>query len=354
MADQNILLVQTGFLGDVVLSTPVISSLKKIYPDAAITLMTTPLAAPLVEHHPGVTEVIRYDKRGRDRGLSGLLGMARLLRSRRFFAAFSLHKSYRTALLLAAAGIRPRYGFSEAALPWLYTKTAPRTGAGHEVLRNLALLRVLGREPESLDQSMQVSFPAEMAAAVSIRCGLPASDRLVGIAPGSVWATKRWTAGGFAEVARRLADDGWRVVLIGGPDDAAVGAEIEGQSGAVLYNMIGKLSLLESACLIAQLRLLISNDSAPLHLASAARTPVVALFCATVPEFGYGPWGVDSEILGVSGLSCRPCGRHGGQTCPTGTHACQRQLSADTVFQAAVRLIERSVPRVQFGDRPLH
>ncbi len=355
---QRILLVQTGFLGDVILSTPVLASLRRLYPDSGISVLTTPLAADLVRHHPDASEVIIYDKRGADSGFLGLLRIVRELRRRRFSAAFSLHKSYRTALLLFFAGIHPRYGFKEAALPWLYTKTAGRTGAGHEVLRNLAILRAVGREPAELEQSMLVAFPAELPAGAAAKIGISDRDKLVGIAPGSVWATKRWTVEGFAELARMLAAGGYHVVLIGGPDDADVGAQIERAANVELTNAIGRLTLLESAGLISSLRLLISNDSAPLHMASASRTPAVAIFCATVPEFGYGPWQNDHEIVGVNGLSCRPCGRHGGQSCPTGTHACQKDLSATVVFEAAVRLLDNrpldniAGRQIESGHRP--
>ena len=354
MPGEKILLVQTGFLGDVILSTPVIKTLRRLYPDSPITVLTTPLAAPLIEFNPDVAAVIRYDKRGADRGFLGFFRLAAELRRCNFSTVFSLHKSYRTAALLAAARIGNRFGFSEAALPWLYTRTASRSGCAHEVQRNLAIFKAVEADAASVDQSMAVYFPPEMPALVAERLGFRPDEKLVGLAPGSVWATKRWTVEGFSELARKLAGAGQRVVLIGGPDDSAVGAEIERTAGVPVVNLIGKLSLLESACLISQLRILVSNDSAPLHLASAARTPVVAIFCATVPEFGYGPWQTENEVVGVSGLSCRPCGRHGGQHCPTGTHACQRQLSADTVFQAAVRLMTRTTPQRMSGGLPQH
>ena len=165
---------------------------------------------------------------------------------------------------------------------------------------------------------------------------------LLGVAPGSVWATKRWTSKGFAEVIESFHNEGYAVVLIGGPGDREVGKEIEELCGISLRNLIGEVSLLVSAAIVSKLRLLVTNDSAPLHLASATGTPVVAVFCATVPEFGYGPWQVPSETVGVSGLSCRPCGRHGGNICPTGTHACQLELSSAMVIDAAKKVLARA------------
>ena len=124
--------------------------------------------------------------------------------------------------------------------------------------------------------------------------------------------------------------------------DLQVSNQVEGVSGVPIVNLVGKTDLVLSAAVISQLSLLITNDSAPLHLASATGTPVVAVFCATVPEFGFGPWQVIHETIGVSGLACRPCGRHGGQHCPTGTHACQVGLSSRAVIEAAQRVLERA------------
>ena len=120
----KLLLVQTGFLGDVILSSPVISALADCYPQAEISVLTTPLARELVCYHPRVSETLVFDKRGKDSGLFGLLRMVRTLRSKDFAVVFSLHKSYRTALLLRLAGIKTRYGFAEASMPWLYSSTA--------------------------------------------------------------------------------------------------------------------------------------------------------------------------------------------------------------------------------------
>lgn len=337
----KILLVQTGFLGDLVLSTPVIANIKALYPKAELTVLTTPLAADLVRSHPAVSQVLTFDKRKSQKGLAGLFDMQKRIRREKFAIVFSLHKSYRTALLLFLAGIPKRYGFKEAAASFIYSKTAKRSDQAHDVLRNLAIFRCIGKEPEELLQEMKIALPADAIAKAESLLATKNAKPLVGIAPGSVWATKRWTSEGFSVLAKALASQGFQVVLIGGPDDAEIASEVESSAALPLVNLIGKTSLIESAAVIAKLDLLVCNDSAPLHLASASKTPVVAIFCATVPEFGYGPWGTEAEVLGVSGLSCRPCGRHGGNICPTGTKACQIQLLPETVIAATNRLYER-------------
>ncbi len=336
----KILLVQTGFLGDVVLSTPTIASLRKLYPQAELFFMTTPDAAELVQHHPELKEILIFDKRRSMRGMSGLLKMSALLREKQFQIVFSLHKSWRTALLLWLARIPKRYGFSEASGQMFYTQTAPRRDLAHEVLRNLAIFRNVGEDPEHLESNLHIELSEvaknQATELLKVFEGMP----ILGVAPGSVWATKRWTKEGFSEVVRNFSQRGFGVVLLGGERDRILSEEIEREAGVQCLNLCGSTSLLVSVAVIKCLELLLANDTAPLHMASAVQTPVVALFCATVPEFGYTPWKVPSRILGVEGLSCRPCGRHGGEICPTGTHACQKNLLPLEVISGISNLLE--------------
>lgn len=335
----KILIVQTGFLGDVVLSTPLITALRRRFPESELSFLTTPAAAGLVTDHPALRETIIFDKRGTASGWRGLWRMAAELRRRKFDIAFSLHKSLRTAALLVLAGVPVRYGFREAAGAFLYSATAQRSDLPHDVLRNLALLRTIGAEPREQEAVLEIALPA---AARERAAGLlrPYHGRpVVVIAPGSVWLTKRWLPEGFARAAAHLQTRGNQVVLVGGTDDRSVAAEIRRACPPDVLDLTGNLTLAESAAVIAAAQLLITNDSAPLHLASAFRVPVVALFCATVPEFGFGPWQTRHVILGVPGLSCRPCGRHGGNACPTGTHFCRNQLPAAEVIAAAESLL---------------
>lgn len=345
----KILLFQTSFLGDVILSTPVIESIRRFYPTSQITVLTTPQASDIVRYHPDVSKTIVYDKRGKDRGIAGFLRMVKFLRKQQFKVVFSLHKSWRTALLLYACRIPQRIGFSEASGAWLYTKRSNRSGCDHDVLRNLSIFRVLGYEPEALSQKLQVHVPEDVETQMQelLRPFGEGAKELVGIAPGSVWATKRWPPAGFGEVTRQLYDDGYAVVLLGGKSDMTVATEVEISAKRNLLNLTGKTSLLQAAAIIQRLKLLITNDSAPLHLASAFQVPVVALFCSTVPEFGFGPWKTPSTSLGVSDLYCRPCGSHGRQRCPTGTLACQRKLLASQVVEAAKRLLRQPVTQRQ-------
>jgi len=340
---KRILVVQTGFIGDVVLSTSVFANLRNRYPSTEIIALTTPLAKGLLEYHPAIAKVLVFDKRGGRSGFRGLLQMAAELRQFKFEAVFSLHKSWRTALLLRLANIPVRYGFKEASGAFLYTRTAPRRELSHEVLRNLAILRCIGLEPIAADKTLVVSFSP--AAQNEARTHLQSCQgkRVIGFAPGSVWPTKRWPSASFIELGKQLIEEDFDIVLVGGPDDRALGSQIQQALGERCIDLTGKTSLPVSAAVIAELDVLVSNDSAPLHLASAVKTPSVALFCATIPEFGFGPWENEHRILGVAGLACRPCGRHGAKTCPTGTRACMLELNPVAVRNAIHSLLADAV-----------
>ncbi len=343
-ADMKILIVQTGFIGDVILSTPVFSNLRKQYPQAEIHLMTTPEARGLFDSDQNLNLVFAFDKRGEHSGWEGFLQIRNLLKQEKYDLVFSLHKSYRTALLLFLSRIPQRYGFKEAKLNFLYSKTVSRNNYTHEALRNLCILENINLHVKELDSQLNLNFSDQtLAEAKKVLSFLNPNQKIVGLAPGSVWATKRWTKEGFAETAKKLYETGHQIVLIGGPQDRELAKEIEKIAQLELLNLTGKTNLATSAAVISHLDLLITNDSAPLHLAAACKIPVVALFCATVPEFGFGPWSVSHINLGVDSLSCRPCSPHGKQYCPTGTHACQKDISVNSVVTAAKHLLKKEI-----------
>jgi heptosyltransferase-2 len=179
--------------------------------------------------------------------------------------------------------------------------------------------------------------PAERAAVDRV-LDAGTGEPIIALAPGSVWATKRWPY--FAELARALRDVA-RIVVIGSDADRALAAEIVGATKGQAVDATGRLSLLASADLIGRAALLVTNDSAPLHLASAMNTPTIAVFGPTVPEFGFGPLADSSTVVGRDDLACRPCDRHGPQKCPLGHWRCMREISPEQVAQLARRLITR-------------
>ncbi len=337
----RILLVQTSFLGDVVLSTPVIAALKKLYPEAELWLMTTPQAAALVRRDPLLAGIIPFAKRGADRGLAGLRHLAERLRHMNFARAYALQRSARTSLLLALSRIPLRLGFTEARLSFLYHETRPRPAALHDVQRNLALLAPEIGPPEELQPPPELRlYPpqsVELPPELSSRLPEPGSYAL--LVPGSVWETKRWSAAGFHEVATWLRARRIPVVLNGSPEEAPLCAEVA--AGLEVLNLAGTADLAAALHLAARARVIVCNDSLTLHLASAFKIPCVAIFCATVPAFGFGPWrNPRAVIVAREDLACRPCARHGGHRCPRKSWECSRGLPADRVIAALQRILD--------------
>jgi heptosyltransferase-2 len=321
---------QTSFLGDVVLTTPLLSALRQRVAARRLAVLVRPEAAPLLAGHPDVDAVVIDDKRGRDRGLAGVVRVARRLRRERFDVAVSPHRSLRTALVLAAAGIPRRIGFRESRGAWLFHQRVPRDRRRHDVERNLALVGPLGGAGEP----PRLHLPVAPAAAARAAALLPAGPGpLVGVAPGSVWATKRWSPEGFAAVVAGLRRDGARPVVLGGPEEAALGARVAALGGGATV-LAGRTDLSTLVAVVDRLALLVANDSAPMHVACARGVPVVAVFCATSPALGYGPWGSQATVIEAD-LACRPCARHGGRRCPRATDDCIHLVAPEAVLAAA-------------------
>jgi lipopolysaccharide heptosyltransferase II len=322
------LVVQTAFLGDVVLTTPLLSVLAERH--GPVDVVTTPAAAPLIETHPAVRRVIPYAKRGADRGLTGLLRLGRSLRAERYAFAYLPHRSLRSAALALIARIPRRIGFADG---WrlLYTGSRPRPATGHEIDRLLALADVLPHHQTT--PALGLTALDVAAAEAALRTGGIAGT-FAALAPGSIWGSKRWPH--YAALAEQLAGR-LEVVIVGGLEDASLGEDVVaavGRSGGRGVNLCGRLTLRQSAAVIRKAAVLVTNDSAPLHFAQAVATPTIAMFGPTLPSFGFGPRGPRDRALGVDGLPCRPCSAHGPARCPLGHHLCMQSLRVEDVLHA--------------------
>ena len=309
------------------LTTPLLVALAARH--GPVDVVTTPAAAPLIETHPAVRRVIPYDKKGRDRGLGGLVRLARALRAEQYECAYLPHRSLRTALAAWLARIPQRVGFDDG---WrsLYTDVRRRATQGHEIDRALALA---GVTVHRIRPSLHVPLADRTATEGFLReHGI--RERFVALAPGSIWGSKRWPH--YSELAERLAGS-VGIVVVGGPEDAGLAAEITAavaRSGGQAVSGCGRLTIRQSAEAIRRAAVLVTNDSAPLHFAQAVDTPTVAIFGSTVPSFGFGPRGPRDRVVQLDGLPCRPCSAHGPPSCPLGHHLCMKSLSVQDVLQA--------------------
>ncbi len=338
----NLLIIQTAFLGDVVLTLPLVQEIKRQQPAWKIDVVTIPRSNDLLNNHPAIRRVIVFDKRGKDNGMTGLQLVAQKLKVWRYDIALIPHRSLRSALLARLAAIPRRIGFNTSGGRLLLTETIQYRKELHEVERNLEFLPPIGLTiPE---KPLPRLFPSEIDQArvnhfLSSYADFP--SKIVTIAPGSVWNTKRWLPERFIDLAKKVVQNGFGVVLIGGGEDEELGRSIlDAVDSPRCVSAIGALTLLQSAELIRRSHVLVSNDSAPMHLAVAMQTPVVAIFGATVPSFGFAPYGVHDVVVETPGLECRPCNIHGGPHCPIKTFDCMTRIEADGVLKHVLKLAD--------------
>jgi len=330
------LVIQTSFLGDTILTTPLIAELSKRGP---VDVVTTPASASLLTNHPGIRSVVPYDKRGADRGARGFLRMVSRLRRFSYDTAYLAQGSMRSAVLALAAGVGRRVGFATSAGRALYNDKVEFREDLHHALR---LLRLARRDamPDNTDVRPRL-FPGipERGAVdrlLALHNAFDEGPPLVALAPASVWATKAWPY--YGELAQALAPSA-RVVVLGSIADAALAADVCARAGPTALNAAGVLTLLGSAELIRRCHLLVTNDSAPQHLASAVDTPTITIFGPTVPAFGFGPLAKGSTTIGIDSLACRPCDRHGPRKCPLGHWRCMKEISPGDVAARVVDIL---------------
>jgi heptosyltransferase-2 len=330
--------IQTAFFGDVILTTPLVRRACERL-GAPVDVVMLPAAVPVLANNPYVRDRIPFDKHGRDRGLAGFLRLAALLRRRHYEVAYLAQSSLRSALIAFAARVPRRIGFRGAAGAFLHTHSVAPRGEPHQVERLLALADGAPdrREPEIYPGSEDRAAVDALLAEAGIH------SEFVVLAPGSQWGSKRWPF--FPDLARSLAAE-IPLAIVGGSGDRADARAIRTAlgPGTPVADATGRLSILAAGELIRRARVLVSNDSAPVHLASAVGTATVEIYGPTAPIFGFAaraPW---SKIVEHDPMDCRPCSHHGPPACPLGHHRCMREISISRVL-AEVRTLLQIVPK---------
>jgi len=338
---EKILLVQTAFIGDVVLTTPLIKAVKKKFSNAKLSVLVIPETEGLLKNNPYVDDVIVYDKRGQEKNLHAFFQLVNRIKQAKFDLALVPHRSYRTSFLVFLSKIPERIGFDKNQASFFLTKKITYQNNLHEIDRNLSLIQANGL---ALKEKLPELFPDKnnFARVESFLAEnkISSNDKIVAIAPGSTWATKRWLPEGFAKVADWLIqNEKAKVVVIGSKEDEKLANGIGNFMQTKPVVACGKLSLLDSAALLSKCKLLLANDTATVHMAVAMKTPVVEIYGSTVPAFGFYPYG-DGHLIIEKNLSCRPCGIHGHQKCPLGHFKCMKEISAEEVFNTVVKKLK--------------
>ncbi len=323
------LIIQTAFLGDVVLATAVAEKLHQHFPDAEIDFLVRKGNESLLENHPYLNQVIVWDKKKNK--LGNLFKLIFAIRKKKYNAVINLQRYFSTGLLTAYSGAHRKIGFSKNPLSFLFTKKIKHEFGSiqhpiHEVDRNLSLVKSF-TDFKSIKPKL---YPSEENYKTTEKLK---QKEYICIAPGSVWFTKQFPATKWIDFIRRL-DTNYIIYLIGSKEDNDIAENIKQTIGAKnVHNLTGKISLLESAALIKDAKMNYVNDSAPLHIATAMNAPVTAIFCSTIPEFGFGPLSEQGYIIQTDkNLSCKPCGLHGKKACPQSHFECATTIKTEQLL----------------------
>ncbi len=346
LKESKILIIQSAFIGDVVLTLPLVQQLSKTFPHFSIDVIVIPRSAEVLRNHPAINNIIIYDKYGIDKGIKGFLRLLKFIKSEHYEIAFIPHRSFRSALLAYLGKIKRRIGFNKSVGKILYTDIVKYEKGNHEIGRNLSLLKPISKVKIIKEPPLLYPTSADIVFINKILFEEEILDtsKLIGVAPGSVWNTKRWTKEGYFQLIKKLVSMNFILCLIGGKDDVVLCEEIVSAIGTGrVFSTAGKLSLLQSAELIKRCKILVSNDSAPIHIAAAVGTPVVAIFGPTVPAFGFAPIGKLDSVIETLNLKCRPCAIHGGKKCPIGTFECMLKIKHELVYDKIMEVYHKSM-----------
>lgn len=336
---QKVLIIQTAFPGDAILTLPMIQQLKKSNGNVLIDVICIPSTKIIFEASPYINSVIELDKKDKHKSLFALYKFSRQLRKNNYDAVYSPHRSLRSALITLELNVKETYGFDNSTLKFVYQHTAKYNLSDHEVKRNLSLI---GENYSDGGWKIlpELSVPGEIRNKIDhfIKNEIK-EEKIIVIAPGSVWQTKIYPAEHYKEIINYLTEDGYTVILIGGEADKDLCEHIKSSYGDKVLNIAGKFSFIETAGLLKHVKLLISNDSAPTHLGMCADITVLTIYCSTVPGFGFYPYNKQSEFISFDNLDCKPCGIHGYRQCPIETFDCGYKLPPDTVIEKIKKLL---------------
>lgn len=334
----------TAFLGDAILTLPLLHSVSQAYPEAELHFFVRKGVDSLFTAQPELTSVRGFDKRGKEKGLRGAYRLGRSLAQEGFDLWISPHTSLRSGLIARWTSASRRIGYNSPWFNnWLYTHTVDRAFDQLEEIERLGKLL----EPLSIPSTTKPTLVLPPQARVRARNFFADIDApTLGIHPGSTWPTKQWPLEYFASVMRSAADAGIHVLLFAGPDEVHLAEEVLHLSGVSpdsgqVSNLAGQLSLPELGAYIAGVDCYLSGDSGPMHLAWVQGTPLVAIFGPTVRELGFFPRGQHSTVL-ENPLDCRPCSLHGPRQCPKGHHDCMRGITPDAAWDAVRTTLEQT------------
>lgn len=324
---KKFLVIQTASIGDVILTTPVIEKLYYHFPDSFIDILVKKGIESLFESHPFLSHVLIWDKSKNK--YNNLLRLILTIRENKYDCVINVQRFASSGLITTFSGANLKVGFDKNPFSIFFTKRIKHTikqGNRHETERNLDLVKSF-TDPTSFPVKL---YPSQMNDA---RMSQYKTSRYITISPASLWFTKQYPVEKWIEFIKEIKS-GLRIYMLGSSNDSAICEQIIKSSGYNnALNLSGKLTFLESAALMRDAQMNFMNDSAPMHLASAVNAPTTAIFCSTVPEFGFGPLSENSVIVQTGmNLDCRPCGLHGFNSCPKKHFKCALTIDKENLL----------------------
>jgi heptosyltransferase-2 len=320
---KKILVIQTAFIGDAILATSVLEKLHEKFPESQIDFLVRKGNESLFAGHPFIHKLYVWNKKGNK--YKNLLKILREIRKEEYIYVINLQRYLSTGVVTAFSGAAVKIGFDKNPLSKYFTKKFKHDmqSGKHEIERNHQLIASI-TDP---NPAMPKLYPSKQQFE---KVEKYKNTDYVCISPASVWFTKQLPAERWIELIKVL-EKNHKIYLLGGPDDKKLCENIRLKAESPkTFNLAGKLSLLESAALMKDSVMNYTNDSAPMHLASSMNAPVTAVYCSTVPTFGFGPLSDDSYIVETAKeLKCRPCGLHGRRACPQKHFDCAMTITVD-------------------------
>lgn len=334
----RILIVQTAFIGDVVLITALIRECRKIFPDSILDVLVIPSTAPLLENNPCINQVHVYNKKSK----KDFFKIIKIIKNQNYDLAITPHSSTHTAIILLLAGIKIRLGYNRWFARHLLTNKVDHPQNVLKLEKLLHLLSVFTNETLNIETEL---FPSDKDLKTADNLlDKTEGKKIVLIAPGSVWETKRWSINHYITLSNLLLNKEIYIVLSGSQSERSlcdhIMDHIDKNNKDRILNLCGKTTLLETSAIIQSCDLVICNDSGTLHLANAMKTRVYAFFGPTVKKLGYFPYR-EGDLVFEAHIPCRPCGSHGSKTCPLKHHRCMEDIKPQNVYDKVIQFLSQ-------------
>lgn len=316
---ENILVIQTAFIGDLILTTGLFQEIKKVYPNSRVTVIINSGTESILENNPYIDSILPFDKKKVKKDLWYFGSFIKNIRKQKFTICISFHFSHRSSILSFLSGAKIRIGYKQSGFSFFHTKKIDRPILGkHEVQKLYSLLSAVELEdPKKLRPCIYITENESSSFSKRLSNYNLKKQEYIVIAPSSIWETKRMPSQKFVElITLILSNTNLVVILVGSKSDIELCSGITSQFKERCLDLSGKTSLRELSYVIQNSKAVVSNDSSPVHIASAFNIPIVAIFGATIPSYGYTPLSDKIYIAEVENLPCRSCGIHGGKSCP--------------------------------------